>query len=210
MNSLEKIFAAKLLNIKAIKLQPENPFTWASGWKSPFYCDNRKTLSFTDLRTFVKTELARLLLENFPDVDAVAGVATGAIPQGALVADMLNKPFVYVRSKPKDHGLENLIEGELQPGSKVVVIEDLISTGGSSLKAVEAIRKSGSEVVGMIASYTYGFPIAEQAFKDANVRLLTLTNYEAVLEVALEIGYITKDQVPMLNEWRRDPANWKK
>ena len=210
MNTLEKIFAEKLLNIKAIKLQPENPFTWASGWKSPFYCDNRKTLSFTDLRTFVKTELARLLVENFPDVDAVAGVATGAIPQGALVADLLNKPFLYVRSKPKDHGLENLIEGELAPGSKVVVIEDLISTGGSSLKAVEAIRKSGSEVVGMIASYTYGFPIAEQAFKDANVRLLTLTNYEAVLEVALESGYITKDQVPMLNEWRRDPANWKK
>ena len=210
MNTLEKIFAEKLLNIKAIKLQPENPFTWASGWKSPFYCDNRKTLSFTDLRTFVKTELARLLVENFPDVDAVAGVATGAIPQGALVADLLNKPFVCVRSKPKDHGLENLIEGELAPGSKVVVIEDLISTGGSSLKAVEAIRKSGSEVVGMIASYTYGFPIAEQAFKDANVRLLTLTNYEAVLEVALESGYITKDQVPMLNEWRRDPANWKK
>ena len=210
MNTLEKIFAEKLLNIKAIKLQPENPFTWASGWKSPFYCDNRKTLSFTDLRTFVKTELARLLVENFPDVDAVAGVATGAIPQGALVADLLNKPFVYVRSKPKDHGLENLIEGELAPGSKVVVIEDLISTGGSSLKAVEAIRKSGSEVVGMIASYTYGFPIAEQAFKDANVRLLTLTNYEAVLEVALESGYITKDQVPMLNEWRRDPANWEK
>lgn len=210
MNTLEKIFAAKLLNIKAIKLQPENPFTWASGWKSPFYCDNRKTLSFTELRTFVKTELARLLLENFPEVDAVAGVATGAIPQGALVADLLNKPFVYVRSKPKDHGLENLIEGELQPNSKVVVIEDLISTGGSSLKAVDAIRKSGSEVVGMIASYTYGFPVAEQAFKDANVRLLTLTNYEAVLEVALETGYITKEQVPMLNEWRRDPANWKK
>ncbi len=210
MSTLEKIFAEKLLNIKAIKLQPENPFTWASGWKSPFYCDNRKTLSFVDLRTFVKTELARLLLENFPEVDAVAGVATGAIPQGALVADLLGKPFVYVRSKPKDHGLENLIEGDLPAGSKVVVIEDLISTGGSSLKAVEAIRKSGSEVVGMIASYTYGFSVAEQAFKDANVRLLTLTNYEAVLEVALEIGYITKDQVPMLNEWRRDPANWKK
>lgn len=210
MNSLEKIFAAKLLEIKAIKLQPEDPFTWASGWKSPFYCDNRKTLSFTELRTFVKTELARLLLENFPEVDAVAGVATGAIPQGALVADLLNKPFVYVRSKPKDHGLENLIEGELAPGSKVVVIEDLISTGGSSLKAVEAIRKNGSEVVGMIASYTYGFPVAEQAFSDANVRLLTLTNYEAVLDVALETGYITKEQIPMLNEWRRDPANWKK
>lgn len=210
MNSLEKIFAAKLLEIKAIKLQPEDPFTWASGWKSPFYCDNRKTLSFTELRTFVKTELARLLLENFPEVYAVAGVATGAIPQGALVADLLNKPFVYVRSKPKDHGLENLIEGELRPGSKVVVIEDLISTGGSSLKAVEAIRKNGSEVVGMIASYTYGFPVAQQAFSDANVRLLTLTNYEAVLEVALETGYITKEQIPMLNEWRRDPANWKK
>lgn len=210
MKTLEKIFAEKLLKIKAIKLQPNSPFTWASGWKSPFYCDNRKTLSFTELRTFVKTELARLLLENFPEVDAVAGVATGAIPQGALVADLLNKPFVYVRSKPKDHGLENLIEGELAPGSKVVVIEDLISTGGSSLKAVEAIRKSGSEVVGMIASYTYGFPVAEQAFSDANVRLLTLTNYEAVLEVALETGYITKEQIPMLNEWRRDPANWKK
>ena len=210
MNTLEKIFAEKLLGIKAIKLQPENPFTWASGWKSPFYCDNRKTLSFTELRTFVKTELARLLLENFPEVDAVAGVATGAIPQGALVADLLNKPFVYVRSKPKDHGLENLIEGELPQGSKVVVIEDLISTGGSSLKAVEAIRKSGSEVVGMIASYTYGFPVAEQAFKDANVRLLTLTNYEAVLAVALESGYITEEQIPMLNEWRKDPANWKK
>ena len=210
MNSLEKIFAAKLLEIKAIKLQPEDPFTWSSGWKSPFYCDHRKTLSFTELRTFVKTELARLLLENFPEVDVVAGVATGAIPQGALVADLLNKPFVYVRSKPKDHGLENLIEGELKPGSKVVVIEDLISTGGSSLKAVEAIRKSGSEVVGMIASYTYGFPVAQRAFSDANVRLLTLTNYEAVLEVALETGYITKEQIPMLNEWRRDPANWKK
>ena len=210
MNSLEKIFAAKLLEIKAIKLQPEDPFTWASGWKSPFYCDNRKTLSFTELRTFVKTELARLLLENFPEVDAVAGVATGAIPQGALVADLLNKPFVYVRSKPKDHGLENLIEGELAPGSKVVVIEDLISTGGSSLKAVEAIRKNGSEVVGMMASSPYGVPGAEQAFSDANVRLLTLTNYEAVLEVALETGYITKEQIPMLNEWRRDPANWKK
>jgi len=135
MNTLEKIFAAKLLKIKAIKLQPDNPFIWASGWKSPFYCDNRKTLSYADLRTFVKTELTRIVLENFDEVDAIAGVATGAIAQGALVADALNKPFVYVRSKPKDHGLENLIEGELKPGMKVVVIEDLISTGGSSLKA---------------------------------------------------------------------------
>lgn len=208
MKTLEQIFAAKLLKIKAIKLQPDNPFTWASGWKSPFYCDNRKTLSYADLRTFVKTELARVVLENFEDADAVAGVATGAIAQGALVADILNKPFVYVRSKPKDHGLENLIEGELKPGMKVVVIEDLISTGGSSLKAVEAIRKNGCEVIGMVASYTYGFPVAEKAFADANVKLITLTNYEAVLDVALEIGYITEDQVPMLNEWRKDPAHW--
>ena len=143
-------------------------------------------------------------------MDAIAGVATGAIPQGALVADALHKPFAYVRSKPKDHGLENLIEGELKPGMKVVVIEDLISTGGSSLKAVEAIRKNGCEVVGMVASYTYGFDVAKKAFDDAKVQLLTLTNYEAVLEVALETGYITEEQVPMLNEWRANPSEWKK
>ena len=167
MKTLEKIFAGKLLNIKAIKLQPENPFTWASGWKSPFYCDNRKTLSYPDLRNFVKLEICRIIEENFAEVDAVAGVATGAIPQGALVADALYKPFVYVRSKPKDHGLENLIEGELKPGMKVVVIEDLISTGGSSLKAVEAIRNNGCEVIGMVASYTYGFDVAKKAFEEA-------------------------------------------
>ena len=149
MNTLESIFAAKLLNVKAIKLQPTNPFTWASGWKSPFYCDNRKTLSFPDLRTFVKVELTRTILENFPEAEAVAGVATGAIAQGALVADALGLPFAYVRSKTKDHGMANLIEGELQPGTKVVVVEDLISTGGSSLKAVEALRAAGYEVVGM-------------------------------------------------------------
>ena len=147
---------------------------------------------------------------QFPEVDAIAGVATGAIPQGALVADALNLPFVYVRSKPKDHGLENLIEGELKPGMKVVVIEDLISTGGSSLKAVEAIRNNGCEVVGMVASYTYGFPVAEKAFKDANVQLYTLTNYEAVVSEAVAIGYIDESQVPVLNEWRKDPANWNK
>mgnify|MGYP003294647458 CR=1 FL=1 len=208
MKTLEKIFAGKLLKVKAIKLQPENPFTWASGWKSPFYCDNRKTLSFADLRTFVKTELSRVVLENFEEVDAIAGVATGAIAQGALVADALNLPFAYVRSKPKDHGLENLIEGELKPGMKVVVIEDLISTGGSSLKAVEAIRKNGCEVVGMVASYTYGFDVAKKAFEDANVKLITLTNYEAVLEVALQTGYITEGHIGMLNEWRKDPAHW--
>ncbi len=210
MKTLETIFAGKLLKVKAIKLQPSNPFTWASGWKSPFYCDNRKTLSYPELRTFVKIEIARLISENFPEVDAIAGVATGAIPQGALVADALNLPFVYVRSKPKDHGLENLIEGELKPGMKVVVVEDLISTGGSSLKAVEAIRNNGCEVVGMVASYTYGFKVAEEAFKDAQVTLYTLTNYEAVVEEALRTGYIAQDDVPLLNDWRKDPANWKK
>lgn len=208
MNTLESIFAAKLLNVKAIKLQPANPFTWASGWKSPFYCDNRKTLSFPDLRTFVKVELTRTILENFPEAEAVAGVATGAIAQGALVADALGLPFAYVRSKAKDHGMANLIEGELQPGTKVVVVEDLISTGGSSLKAVEALRAAGYEVVGMVASYTYGFPVAEQAFADANVKLITLTNYEAVVAEALRTGYIAEDQVPMLHEWRKDPAHW--
>lgn len=210
MNRLQTQFAAKLLEVKAIKLQPQDPFTWASGWKSPFYCDNRKTLSFPSLRTYVKTELTRLIMEEFPEAEAVAGVATGAIAQGALVADALGLPFAYVRSKPKDHGLENLIEGELKPGSKVIVVEDLISTGGSSLKAVDALRKAGMEVIGMVASYTYGFPVAEQAFADAKVRLITLTNYEAVLEVAKEIGYITEEQIPTLNEWRNDPANWMK
>lgn len=208
MKTLEKIFAERLLKVKAIKLQPENPFTWASGWKSPFYCDNRKTLSYPDLRSFVKLELSRVILENFADADAVAGVATGAIAQGALVADALGLPFVYVRSKPKDHGLENLIEGELKPGMKVVVVEDLISTGGSSLKAVEAIRQNGCDVVGMVASYTYGFDVATEAFKKAGVKLITLTNYEAVLDVALRTGYITEAQAPLLNAWRKDPSHW--
>lgn len=207
---LETNFAAKLLAAKAIKLQPENPFTWASGWKSPFYCDNRKTLSFPFLRSFVKIELSRLILESFPEATAVAGVATGAIAQGALVADELGMPFAYVRSKPKDHGLANLIEGELPQGAKVVVVEDLISTGGSSLKAVEALRNAGYEVVGMVASYTYGFDIANQAFRAANVKLLTLTNYEAVLEVALATGYISQDQITTLNEWRSNPGEWGK
>ena len=209
MEATKKLFAEKLLNVKAIKLQPSNPFTWASGWKSPIYCDNRKTLSFPDLRTFVKIELCHAIQENFPEAEAVAGVATGAIAQGALVADQLGKPFVYVRSKPKDHGLENLIEGELKPGMKVVVIEDLISTGGSSLKAVEAIRNNGCEVIGMVASYTYGFGVAKKAFDEAKVKLITLTNYEAVLEVALKTGYITEDQIPVLNEWRANPSEWK-
>ncbi len=210
MGTLKRDFAAKLLKIKAIKLQPNNPFTWASGWKSPFYCDNRKTLSYPDLRSYVKLELVHAILEHFPEAEAIAGVATGAIPQGALVADELNLPFVYVRSKPKDHGLENLIEGELRPGMKVVVVEDLISTGGSSLKAVDAIRRDGCEVVGMVAAYTYGFPVAEKAFKEAGVRLETLTDYDSVVAEALQTGYITDAEVEVLHTWREDPANWKK
>ena len=208
MDYLKKDFAKRLLDIKAIKLQPTNPFTWASGWKSPFYCDNRKTLSFPELRSYVKLELTHAVLEHFTGVEAIAGVATGAIPQGALVAEALHLPFVYVRSKPKDHGMENLIEGELRPGTKVVVVEDLISTGGSSLKAVEALRKYGCEVIGMVASYTYGFPAAEQAFADAGVELVTLTDYEHVVATAVETGYISPEEVAMLNEWRKDPAHW--
>lgn len=210
MDTLKKEFAKKLLDVKAIKLQPNDPFTWASGWKSPFYCDNRKTLSFPDLRTFVKLQLVHTVLAHFPEADAVAGVATGAIAQGALVADTLNMPFVYVRSKAKDHGMQNLIEGELAPGAKVVVVEDLISTGGSSLKAVAALREAGYEVVGMVASYTYGFPVAAQAFADSGVRLETLTDYDHVVAQALATGYIAETDVELLHEWRKDPANWKK
>ena len=210
MSTLKKLFASKLLEVKAIKLQPNDPFTWASGWKSPIYTDNRKTLAYPELRSFVKQELVHLIHEEFPEANAVAGVATGAIAQGALVADELNLPFVYVRSKPKDHGLENLIEGELKPGMKVVVIEDLISTGGSSLKAVEAIRKNCCEVIGMVASYTYGFDVAKKAFEDANVKLVTLTDYEHVVAEAQEIGYINPEDVELLHDWRKDPANWKK
>lgn len=208
MNNVATEFAAQLLEVKAVKVQPTEPFTWASGWKSPFYCDNRKTLSYPKLRTFVKNNLVELIKASFSDADAVAGVATGAIAQGALVADALGLPFCYVRSKAKDHGMGNLIEGTLPEGSKVVVVEDLISTGGSSLKAVEALRAAGFEVVGMVAAYTYGFPIAEQAFQNAGVKLLTLTNYEAVVSAAIESGYITASQQPTLNEWRKDPANW--
>ncbi len=208
MDNIKKDFAARLLQVNAIKLQPNDPFTWASGWKSPFYCDNRRTLSFPQLRSFIKLELAHAVLEHFPQADTVAGVATGAIAQGALVADALQLPFVYVRSKPKDHGLENLIEGDLKAGQKVVVIEDLISTGGSSLKAVEAIRKAGCEVVGMVAAYTYGFAVAEDAFKAADVKLVTLTDYEHVVQKAVETGYIAKEDVVLLNEWRLNPAEW--
>ncbi len=208
MKQLDRILAEKLLKISAIKLQPANPFTWASGWNSPIYTDNRKTLSYPDVRSFIKVELCRLIMENFETPDAIAGVATGAIAQGALVADTMALPYVYVRSTPKDHGLENLIEGNLKPGQKVVVIEDLISTGGSSLKAVEAIRAAGCEVVGMAAIFTYGFPVAVEAFKKAGVTLCTLSDYNSMLEAALETNYIKAEDVETLKEWRKDPANW--
>lgn len=196
MENLKKVFAGMLLDIKAIKLQPNEPFTWASGWKSPFYCDNRKTLSYHNVRSFVKLELTHAVMENFSEAEAVAGVATGAIAQGALVADELALPYAYVRPKPKDHGMKNQIEGQLPEGAKVVVVEDLISTGGSSLKAVAALREAGFNVIGMVASYTYGFPIAEQAFKDANVKLVTLTNYESVVEKRLRQDISTKTTWP--------------
>ena len=208
MKKTERIIAEKLLKIKAVKLQPSNPFTWASGWRSPIYCDNRKTLSYPQLRNYIKLELAHLIREKYEQVDAIAGVATGAIAQGAMVAEELGLPFVYVRSSPKDHGLENRIEGDLKPGMKVVVIEDLVSTGSSSLKAVEAIRSDGSEVVGMLAIFTYGFSVAEEAFKKAKVELTTLSNYDAVLEIALSTKYIHESELNALQEWRKSPATW--
>ncbi|MDY5119454.1 MAG: orotate phosphoribosyltransferase [Muribaculaceae bacterium] len=208
MNNLNRILAEKLLSISAIKLQPDNPFIWASGWNSPIYTDNRKTLSYPDVRSFIKVELARVIVENFGNANAIAGVATGAIAQGALVADTLALPYVYVRSSPKDHGLENLIEGNLKPGQKVVVIEDLISTGGSSLKAVEAIRNAGCDVVGMVAIFSYDFPIAAERFKKAGVKVIALSNYNAMLEAALAIDYIKESDIETLKEWRKDPENW--
>lgn len=208
MKIVDRIIAEKLLKIRAIILQPNNPFTWASGWNSPIYTDNRKTLSYPDIRSFIKVELCRMILENFGRPDAIAGVATGAIAQGALVADTLGLPYVYIRSTPKDHGLENLIEGNLLPGQKVVVIEDLISTGKSSLKAVEAVRAAGCEVMGMAAIFTYGFPVAEKAFKNAGVELVTLSNYNAMLESAVSCKYISDADVETLKKWRKSPDTW--
>jgi len=206
----KNLLARKLMEIKAIKLQPNEPFTWASGWKSPIYTDNRKTLSFAPLRTFVKLELCHAVQKYFPEAEAVAGVATGAIAQGALVADQLGLPFSYVRPKPKDHGMGNQIEGEIEKGAKVVVVEDLISTGGSSLKAVQALREYGVEVIGMVASFTYGFPVAEEAFREAGVKLVTLTDYEHVVEEAAKTGYIKEEEKAVLAEWRKAPEQWRK
>ncbi len=208
MKKVEKLIAEKLLEVKAIKLEADKPFTWASGWKSPIYCDNRKTLSYPALRSLIKLELARVIAENFGPVDVIAGVATGAIAQGALVADLMGLPFVYIRPKAKDHGMENLIEGELKPNSRVMVVEDLISTGGSSLKAVEAIRAAGCTVEGMVAIYTHQFAIAEEAFAKANVRLITLSNYDAVLREAEASGYVKAADLELLAEWRKSPDTW--
>ena len=208
MKNVDQLLAEKLLEISAIKLQPDNPFVWASGWNSPIYTHNRKTLSFPDIRNFIKVELSRLIMENFGDAEVVAGVATGAIPQGALVADTLSLPFVYVRSSPKDHGLENLIEGNIKPGQKVVIVEDLVSTGKSSLKAAQALRDAGAEVVGMVAMFTYEFPIAAEAFEQEGVKLFTITNYSAMIKAAVATNYIKESDVVTLQQWRDDPAGW--
>ena len=209
-NKSELLLAAELLKIKAVKLQPEQPFTWASGWKSPFYCDNRKTLSFPSLRTRVKLGLANLILQEFPEADIVAGVATGAIAQGALVAEELAKPFVYVRPKAKDHGMGNQIEGDVYPGAKVVVVEDLVSTGMSSLAAKNALVNAGADIMGMVAIFSYNFNNARKAFEDANVELTTLSNYDALIEAAHEIGYVQESDIEVLKQWRFSPSTWGK
>ena len=210
MNNTSKPIAEKLLQIKAIKLEPANHFTWASGWYSPIYCDNRKTLSYHQIRTFIRDAFVDVIKTNYEDFDVVAGVATGAIAQGALVADKLEKPFVYVRSQPKDHGMGNMIEGTVEKGQKVLVVEDLISTGGSSLNAVKALRDAGCEVVGMVAVFTYNFQKAIDAFNKENVKLITLSNYEDLVEKAIEIGYVSQSDLELLKEWRLSPETWKK
>ena len=209
MDNTSLTVAKQLLGIGAIKLSPAKPFTWASGWHSPIYCDNRKALSYIEPRDYIKQAFADEVRRQYPDAEVIAGVATGAIAQGALVADILSKPFVYVRSAPKNHGLENLIEGDLRAGQKVVVIEDLISTGGSSLKAVDALRNAGSVVLGMLAIFTYGFPQAEEAFKQAGVQLTTLSNYQDLLAAAVEAGYVKDTDLQTLGEWRSNPAQWR-
>lgn len=208
MKTPDRLLAEKLLQISAIQLQPENPFVWGSGWNSPIYTDNRKVLSYPDVRNFVKVELARIVLEHFPEANALAALINGGLAMGALVADTLGMPFAYVRSEPKDHGLENLIEGNLKPGSKVVIIEDLVSTAASSVKAVEAIRLAGCEVVGMTALFSYEFPMAIKRLREANVTLVPLATYPTMIEVAEETQYIPQSAVKALHEWRKDPASW--
>ncbi|MDB5227730.1 MAG: Orotate phosphoribosyltransferase [Bacteroidota bacterium] len=207
-NAYKEKLAEYLLQIKAIQLSPDAPFIWASGLKSPVYCDNRKLLSYPEVRNFVKEGLISLVNEYFPLTECIAGVATAGIPHGAIVADALNLPFIYVRSKPKEHGLTNTIEGDLKHGQRVLVVEDTISTGGSSLKAVDDLRAAGAEVNGMIAIYKYNFESAHQKFEDAGIILKTLTNYNFLLQVAEQNGYITKDELETLNSWHTNPKEW--
>jgi orotate phosphoribosyltransferase len=200
--------AQYLLQIKAIKLQPSNPFTWASGWKSPIYCDNRKTLSFPEVRSYIRDSFASLINEIYPQAEMIAGVATGAVPHGALVADKLGLPFIYVRSGAKEHGLGNQIEGYYEKGQKIVVIEDLISTGGSSLNAVKALKEAGCEVLGMVAIFTYEFEKASIGFAAEKCTLNTLCNYSVLIETAVKTGYVTEAEVETLKKWRVDPSVW--
>ena len=209
VNETAHPIAEALLKIGAIKLNTEKPFTWSSGWKSPIYCDNRLSLSFPDVRSLVKGSLADAIKTYFPNAEGIAGVATAGIPQGALVADTLGLPFVYVRPKPKDHGMENLIEGKVMKGQRVVVIEDLVSTGGSSLKAAEALRDAGFVVEGMLSVFTYGFDVATENFKKANIKLICLSDYSHLIEFALKNNQISAEQLTLLQAWRLDPANWK-
>lgn len=198
-----------LLQIKAVKLQPKNPFTWASGWKSPIYCDNRVTLSYPNIRTFIRQNYSSVILDHFGKPDVIAGVATGGIAQGALVAEELGLPFIYVRNSPKGHGMGNQIEGHFEEGQKVIVIEDLISTGGSSLKAVEALRNAKLDVKGLVAIFTYGFDIASDNFNESKCPFVTLTNYDILIEKALHDSYISEDDVESLKEWKINPSQWK-
>lgn len=198
-----------LLQIKAVKLQPNSPFTWASGWKSPIYCDNRITLSFPAIRTYIRQGYADAILEHFGKPDIIAGVATGGIAQGALVAQELGIPFVYVRSSAKAHGMGNMIEGHFEKGQRIVVIEDLISTGGSSLQAVKALREAGLEVKGLVAIFTYGFDVSVKNFADMECPFVTLTDYDHLIDQALKLDYVTNSDVDSLREWKINPENWK-
>jgi orotate phosphoribosyltransferase len=207
-NDIEQQVAEFLLQIKAIKLQPDNPFTWASGWKSPIYCDNRITLSHPTIRTYIRQQLTVVIQEEFGAIGCIAGVATAGIPQGALVAQELGLPFIYVRSKPKDHGTGSLIEGEVMPGKRIVVIEDLISTGKSSLQAVDALKAVGYEIAGLAAIFSYGFDVATENFKEAGCKFFTLSNYDALLKYAEENNYISAADSEILKEWRISPSTW--
>ncbi|HZY36670.1 MAG TPA: orotate phosphoribosyltransferase [Mucilaginibacter sp.] len=207
-SEIETQVAEFLLQIKAIKLQPNNPFTWASGWKAPIYCDNRITLSHPTIRTYIRQQLTSLIQDTFGAVGCIAGVATAGIPQGALVAQEMGLPFIYVRSKPKDHGTGSLIEGDVMQGKRVVVIEDLISTGKSSLQAVEALRHADYDVAGLAAIFTYGFDVAADNFKQANCPFVTLSNYNALIKYAVENHYVTDSDIELLKSWRENPAEW--